>query len=111
MSGFSSVENGKKGGRPMNEKCKNERYKLDNVNNFVILTENQYNTLIEKYGLSLISKAFLIFDDWLSNSRIGIKYTGKNHYAYFRSDGWLINAAKIQLCGLEKVSSVQRGKC
>ena len=72
MSGYSSIENGKKGGRP----------KYD-------------GSLIEKYGYELLRKALLILEEWLKSSPEGEKYRGKNNYAHFRSDGWVINSAKI----------------
>jgi hypothetical protein len=95
MKRIYSIENGKKGGRPATEKCIN-KFIIPSINT-VILTEYQYNTLIEKYGILLIEKALRILDDWLSTSPIGIKHKGKNHYALFRSDGWLLNIAKLCL--------------
>ena len=84
------VKNGKKGGRPpMNNFSTFIIPKL----NTVILTENQYNKLLEKYGKSLLQKALEILDNWLL-SQSGIKYKGKNNYAHLRSDGWVINEAK-----------------
>ena len=64
--------------------------------NLVILTEHQYNTLIERYGVILFQKALSIFDEWLETSPVGSKYIGKNNYAHFRADGWVINMAKRQ---------------
>ena len=91
MNKNTSRINGKKGGRPKGD-----------VNNFlrfpdiklVIITETQYQKLIKKYGQLVIKKAISILDDWLKSSPVGHKYAGKNNYAHFRSDGWLINAAK-----------------
>lgn len=86
-------KNGKKGGRPkLNEEI--GAFIIPNVKT-VILTKAQYNTLIEKYGITLVIKALMILDEWLNNSRIGNKYKGKNNYAHFRSDGWVINEAKL----------------
>lgn len=62
--------------------------------NTVILTETQYNKLLEKYGKSLLQKALEILDNWLL-SQSGEKYKGKNNYAHLRSDGWVINEAKM----------------
>ena len=62
---------------------------------FVILTPTQYGSLIEKYGYELLRKALLILEEWLKSSPEGEKYRGKNNYAHFRSDGWVINSAKI----------------
>lgn len=92
MSGFSSIENGKKGGRPVYNK--ETRISLPNIE-FVILTPNQYGSLIEKYGFELLKKALLILEDWLKTSPQGEKYRGKNNYAHFRADGWVINSAKL----------------
>lgn len=92
MSGFSSVENGKKGGRPVyNSQMK---MALPNIE-LVILTPSQYGSLLEKYGYELLNKALSILEDWLKNSPQGDKYRGKNNYGHFRSDGWVINLAKL----------------
>ena len=91
MSGYSSIINGKKGGRP---KCDNSvRIELPSVE-FVILTPKQYGSLVEKYGYELLYKALLILENWLKTSPKGEKYRGKNNYAHFRSDGWLIKKKK-----------------
>lgn len=93
MSGIASVKNGKLGGRPI--------YDLQNKMNIpdielVILTPNQYGSLVEKYGYELFQRALIILENWLRNSPKGEKYRGKNNYAHFRSDGWVINSAKIR---------------
>lgn len=93
MSGFSSIENGKKGGRPVYSK--ETKISLPNIE-FVILTPNQYGSLIEKYGFNLLRKALFILEDWLKTSPQGEKYRGKNNYAHFRADGWVINTAKLR---------------
>ena len=82
--------NGKKGGRPKYSQC--TRIYLPDYQ-LIVLTDSQYNTLLEKYGFSILSKAFSIFEKWLTTSREGGKYKGKNNYAHFRSDGWVINTA------------------
>ena len=85
--------NGEKGGRP-----KGDAYISTFVIpkfNLVILTEHQYNTLLSRYGKVLLEKALSIFQKWLATSPNGCKYKGKNNYAHFRSDGWVINEAKI----------------
>lgn len=87
--------NGKKGGRPKQDS--NIRIELPDVE-FVILTPNQYSSLLEKYGYELIRKALEILDSWLkTGSKESKKYKGKNNYAHFRSDGWLINTASMAL--------------
>lgn len=88
---LTSILNGKKGGRPKSDF--KIRIELPEIN-LVILTPSQYNSLIEKYGYELIDKALKILEQWLSSSPKGEKYRGKNNYAHFRSDGWLINSAK-----------------
>ncbi len=94
MSGYSSTINGKKGGRPNY----NINIKIEiPANSFVILTPEQYDTLVEKYGYKLIRKAIEILSDWLTRSPLGEKYKGKNNYGHFRSDGWVINMAKQSL--------------
>jgi len=91
MSNNSSRKNGKKGGRPSSYNYVST-FIIPN-SNWVILTEYQYNKLIERYGISLIQAALKILDEWLNCSQTGNKYKGKNNYAHFRSDGWLINEA------------------
>lgn len=89
-----SKYNGKKGGRPKNDS--RVRIEIPDIN-LVILTPDQYGSLIEKYGYELIRKALLVFEEWLQRgSKYSEKYIGKNHYAHFRSDGWVINAAKAK---------------
>ncbi|MDO5306380.1 MAG: hypothetical protein Q4E83_01315 [bacterium] len=84
--------NGKKGGRPKSN-AKNH-IKIPNIN-LVILTSTQYDTLCQKYGDELLKKAISILENWLSHkTKISEKYIGKNNYAHFRSDGWVINTAK-----------------
>ena len=87
-----SKQNGKKGGRPKQDS--KIRIELPDID-LVILTPTQYGSLVEKYGYELLRKAVLIFDSWLkSGSKISNKYVGKNNYAHFRSDGWVVNEAK-----------------
>lgn len=93
MSGYSSIENGKKGGRPKyDNKLKTHLPEI----NFVILTPEQYNSLIEKYGYHLLKRALAILENWLQTSPKAEKYRGKNNYAHFRADGWVINSAKLE---------------
>lgn len=89
MSGYISRLNGKKGGRPS---YKTEiTAALDGIQ-FVILTEHQYNSLIERYGYAILEKALNLLEKWLSTSPDAVENRRKNHYAYFRRDGWLINS-------------------
>lgn len=84
--------NGQKGGRPKQDS--KIRIELPEVD-MVILTPTQYGSLLEKYGYKLLSNAVLILDKWLkSGSKEAEKYAGKNNYAHFRSDGWVINTAR-----------------
>ncbi len=93
MSGYSSIENGKLGGRPRyNSQTK---ISLPDIE-FVILTPKQYDSLIEKFGYELFHKALRILELWLKSSPEGEKYRGRNNYAHFRSDGWVINSAKLK---------------
>ena len=90
-----SQNNGQKGGRPKQDS--KIRIELPEIE-FVILTPNQYSSLIEKYGYELIRKALEILDNWLKRgSKDSKKYRGKNNYAHFRSDGWVINTAFMAL--------------
>ena len=87
--------NGKKGGRPKQDS--RIRIELPEIE-LVILTPSQYNSLLEKYGYELLKKALTIFDKWLkTGGRASKKYVGKNNYAHFRSDGWVINTAFMAL--------------
>lgn len=92
MKRLYSVQNGKKGGRPGVDKYIST-FVIPGFNT-VILTEHQYNSLIERYGILLFNKALKILEDWLLTSRAGQQYRGKNNYAHFRADGWVINEAK-----------------
>lgn len=92
MSGEASIENGKRGGRPKYDA--DSKILLPDIE-FVILTPEQYGSLVEKYGYELFNKALKILENWLKSSPEGEKYRGKNNYAHFRSDGWVINSAKI----------------
>lgn len=89
---IASIENGKKGGRPKYDS--KIRVIIPNID-FVILTPSQYGSLIEKYGYELLYKALKILENWLISSPEGEKHRGKNNYAHFRSDGWVINTAKF----------------
>ena len=82
--------NGQRGGRPKQDSS--IRKELPDIN-LVILTPTQYGSLLEKYGYKLLRKSLVILDKWL-NTPVGGKYAGKNNYAHFRSDGWVVNAAK-----------------
>lgn len=84
--------NGQKGGRPKQD---SQIYiKIPEIN-LVKLTSSQYETLSDKYGDEILKKALNIFEAWLkSGSPCASKYIGKNNYAHFRSDGWVINEAK-----------------
>ena len=87
-----SANNGRKGGRPKQDS--KIRIELPDID-LVILTPTQYNSLLEKYGYSLLQKSLLLLDEWLkTGSKYSQKYIGKNNYAHFRSDGWVINMAR-----------------
>ena len=84
--------NGQKGGRPKQDSS--IYIELPDID-LVILTPTQYGSLLEKYGYELLRKALFILDNWLkSGSKYANRYVGKNNYAHFRSDGWVINEAK-----------------
>ena len=91
MKNISAI-NGKKGGRP---NCNSYTAIFIPYINLVLLTQRQYNILLDKYGNALFQKALSILDNWLQTSRIGAKYKGKNNYAHFREDGWVINEARL----------------
>ena len=83
--------NGQKGGRPKQD---SKIYiTIPNIK-FVMLTQQQYDKLCEHYGCEILKKAISILDNWfLSGSPKAEKYLGRNNYAHFRSDGWVINEA------------------
>lgn len=92
-------ENGQKGGRPKqnSEICIN----IPDIK-FVMLTQDQYDKLYKHYGDTILQKAVSILDKWfMSGSPIAEKYLGKNNYAHFRSDGWVINEA-MKMCNITK---------
>ena len=93
MNNNGRKNNGKKGGRPKQD----SRIHIDLPGiELVILTPTQYNSLVEKYGYELLKKSLTILDDWLKRrSKASRQYIGKNNYAHFRSDGWVINTAKL----------------
>ncbi len=92
---LSCRNNGKKGGRPKQDST--IRIELPDIE-LVILTPNQYGSLLEKYGYDLLRKSILILDKWLkSGGKSSEKYVGRNNYAHFRSDGWVINEALMHL--------------
>lgn len=83
--------NGRKGGRPKQD---SKIYiQIPNIK-LVSITPEQYEILLKKYGENVLKKAFLILDNWLcSGSPHAEKFIGKNNYAHFRSDGWVIHEA------------------
>ena len=84
--------NGQKGGRPKQDP--KIYIELPNID-LVILTPAQYELLLDRYGYEVLRKALSILDTWLkSGSNYSKKYVGKNNYAHFRSDGWVVNEAK-----------------
>jgi hypothetical protein len=89
MQKESSIENGKKGGRP---KYENAIKVTIPDTELITLTQAQYKILLKKYGSDVLNKAILLFEEWLKSSPEGIKYKGKNNYGHFRSDGWVINS-------------------
>ena len=94
MSGYSSIVNGKKGGRPKSDSSL--KIEIPDIN-LVILTPKQYGSLTERYGYELLSRAVRILENWLQTSPEAEKYIGKNNYAHFRSDGWVINTARYKV--------------
>lgn len=84
--------NGRRGGRPKQD---SEIYiKIPEIE-LVNLTSDQYKKLIKRFGNEVLKIALEILDKWLiSGSPNALKYIGKNNYAHFRSDGWVINEAK-----------------
>lgn len=89
---YMNKKNGKKGGRPKQDSS--IRIDLPEID-LVILTPTQYGSLLERYGYDLLRKSLLILDSWFkSGSKEAHRYIGKNNYAHFRSDGWVVNTAR-----------------
>ena len=89
---IASKKNGQKGGRPRQDSS--IRIEIPEID-LVILTPTQYGSLLEKYGYDLLRKSLVILDKWLkSGGKYATKHVGKNNYAHFRSDGWVVNEAK-----------------
>lgn len=54
----------------------------------VLLTEDEYSSLAKKY--MYIDKAIEELDSWLGKeSKAAKQYIGKDHYAFFKSNGWV----------------------
>jgi uncharacterized protein YdaU (DUF1376 family) len=65
---------------------------------FVCLTENEIGKVKEKWGDKKALKMFELLDDWLGKcTELAIKARNKDHYGYFRKDGWLSNRAEEEL--------------
>ena len=87
----SCKSNGRKGGRPKQDS--NMHMQLPDIQ-LVVLTPEQYVLLLKKYGCHILNKALVILDKWLTTGgKASEKYVGKNNYAHFRADGWVINEA------------------
>ena len=60
----------------------------------VLLTDKQYNTLINTYGEDLTLLAIRLLNDKINSNRFNKKLIkAKNHYQYFRRDGRILNFA------------------
>ena len=95
MNEKTSRKNGKKGGRPVY--CPTIKFEIPGFQ-YVILTPKQYDSLLQRYGYELLLNALGVFEAWiLSGSQSARKTIGKNNYAYFRKDGWIINTAREDL--------------
>ncbi|DAB04764.1 TPA: hypothetical protein CPT89_01145 [Candidatus Gastranaerophilales bacterium HUM_11] len=71
-----------------------ERIDLEGIE-FVNLTEEQYNKLCDKYGKDNADRCISILDNWLARKgQTAKQYIGNNHYAFFRSDGWVVGKMK-----------------
>ena len=62
----------------------NDNNKYGELKN-VCLSEDQYNTLSEKYDN--LDDAIEVLDTWLGTS--GSKHKNKNHFAYFKANSWV----------------------
>lgn len=93
-------KNGCKGGRPQNSSDNSPVMKIDYAED-VILTENQFAKLSEKYDKLLLKYAIKQVQEWLEDGKSGNpnykkarEALGHNHYSYFKIDGWAITKAK-----------------
>ena len=78
---------------------------IANITN-VNLTQEQLDKLNQKYGVLFIKNAINILDKWLERkTQRTKKYLNKNNYPDFRSDSWIIHAAK-QLLDNDKPSQI-----
>ena len=60
----------------------------------VLLTDNQYNTLIENYGEDLTKFMIHLLNDKITANRFNKRLvSATNHYQYFRRDGKILNFA------------------
>lgn len=88
-------KNGCMGGRPKDDDS--PRKELPDIK-LTNLTEAQYTKLCDKYGEQLTNKAIQVFEDWLSlKGKTAKQYIGKNHYAHFKADHWVIKEAEKAL--------------
>ena len=72
----------------------------EDIKNFgrVLLTQKQYEKLVESYGEDLSKFAIqLLNEKILANKNDTNLYNAKNHYQYFRKDGKIINFAMEML--------------
>lgn len=71
---------------------------LPNVE-YTRLTQEQYDTLTNKYGQLVTDKAIEIFDAWLARGSKTAKgyINADSHYQHFRKDSWAINEAMKKL--------------
>lgn len=65
---------------------------------YVLLTQDEHNKIIKKWGEVKAAKMIEILDAWLGrNTKNAIAARGKDHYGYFRKDSWVSNNADEEL--------------
>lgn len=98
-------ESGKKKNSGRKKVKPQESTEIKNAPN-VNLTQKQYENLIKKYGQVFTRNAIGILNTWFAGkTRTVKKFLGKNNYAHFRSDGWLI-AETDRILSQEKSSVI-----
>lgn len=85
------AKNGQRGGRPKESNLPRKHF--ENYD-FINITEEQFNKIVDKYGLKTTMRIIELLDDWFAKDGKTVQqYLGKNHYAHFRKDNWAVQKA------------------
>lgn len=92
---YNAIKKKKAGGRAKISKYENIKIKDAE---FVNLTKQQYEKLLDRYGYTFTSKALQLLNNLLKqNTKKSESYKNRNNYWLFRSDSWLIRETKLAL--------------